>query len=234
MRRRRERLQPGVLVPSASSQPQRQLEAAILLATTRMSGRGLPMINWVGPGVDSLRLEIANDAVVSFLAETFPVVVDGEVVGIPGLRPKPGRDYVDFRAIGSQATVRLMGVSRAQCRDATKLMSRADVQLWREFRDSLHTREAELVHDLAAQPVDLMSGVLRRIALLRGATRIDSVVDGDALRVQWHGRPDGKVIAAILGESECRIPGAVVRSLRLVDGVHLSPGCECSAHDEPE
>ncbi|WP_268811620.1 hypothetical protein [Kibdelosporangium aridum] len=30
--------------------------------------------------MDSLRLEIANDAVVNFLAETFPVVVDGEVV----------------------------------------------------------------------------------------------------------------------------------------------------------
>jgi transcriptional regulator with XRE-family HTH domain len=240
VRRQREPLQPGVLVPSASSRPQRELEAAILLAATRMSGRGLPMIKWVGPDSDSLRLKIAHDAVASFFAEALPVVVDGEVTGIPGLRPWPGRDHVDFRVIGldgdSQAAVRLMGVSRTQYRNAAELLSRAEVQLWRECRNSLHAREADLVHDLATQPVDLMSGVLRRFALFRGATSIASVVDGDALRVQWCDGPDGEVIASILGESECRIPGAVVRSLRLVDGVHLAlaPLCECSVQDEPE
>jgi transcriptional regulator with XRE-family HTH domain len=237
LRRQHEPLQPGLLVPSATNQDQRELEAAILMAVNRMSDAGWSFINWVGPGMDSLRLEVARDAVMTFLAESMPVLLDGEICGIPGLRPRPGRHHVDFRVLGlegeTKAVVRLLGVGKEQWREITASMRRAEVQLWRECRGELHPYEAELVRNRAAVPVDQMSGVLRRFALLRGATSIDSAVEGDVLSVRWRGGPDSKALAAILGESECRIPGTLVQSLGL-SRLSLSPHQEGATYDEPD
>lgn len=235
LRRQHEPVQPGLLVPSATNQDQRELEAAILMAVARMSNAG-SLVNWVGPGMDSLRLEVARDAVMTFLTESLPVLVDGEILGIPGLRPRPGRHHVDFRVLGlegeTKAVVRLLGVGKEQWREITASMRRVDLRLWWECRGELHPYEAELVRNRVAGPVDQMSGVLRRFALLRGATLINSVVDGDVLSVRWRGGPDSAALAAILGSSECRIPGTLVQSLGM-SRLRLSPHQEGATYDEP-
>jgi hypothetical protein len=74
-------------------------------------------------------------------------------------------------------------------------------------------------------PVDLMSGVLRRLPLWRGAAWLDGVVVDDVLELYWRDGPPSESVAAILTGPACGIPAtaAVPYHLRnTVRGVALS------------
>lgn len=228
MVRRQLKAGSGPLMPEATTGGQLELEAALLLASNRVMRRmrheevsagGAPFINRVRLATRELSLEVAEHAVERFLAESLPSVVGGRILGIPGLRPRPGRDHLDLRLIGlgseTHGEVRLLGVSRARWREAAKFletMGGADVRPWLECQDDLHEGEQALLRERVTQPTELMSAVLRRFPLWRDAAWIDSAVIGDSLHMRWQAGPGERTVASILADSVCGVPGAAVAS----------------------
>jgi transcriptional regulator with XRE-family HTH domain len=228
MVRRQIKSESEPLMPEATSDGQLDLEAALLLASNRamrsMIGRrppteGAPFINRVRLAARELSLEVADDAVTRFLAEALPSVVGDQVRGIAGLRPQPGRNHLDLQLIGfggdMQGEVRLRGVGKEQWRaaaDVLRASDRADVRPWLECRDNLHEREYERLRHRPAQPTELMSAVLRRFPLWRGAAWLDSAVVGNSLHMRWRAGPEERAIASMLSDSACGVPGAAVAS----------------------
>ncbi|ONI84154.1 hypothetical protein ALI144C_15845 [Actinosynnema sp. ALI-1.44] len=204
----------GLLIPSATSADQRELEAEILLAVTTLTGarngRAKHVVRRVHPMPDGLRMEIDSAAVDSFLNVSLPVLRDGELRGIPGLRPRQDREFVDLHMLGGTASVRVYGVSRTRWRDAICHRDTRVVPLWHDSRDEMDEREKSALRARGIRPVDVMSAVLRRFALFEGAERIESKVSARDVEIGWLGGPRAEVIAAVLTQSDCRIPGVIV------------------------
>ncbi|WP_367131523.1 hypothetical protein [Saccharothrix sp. HUAS TT1] len=216
---------PGSLVPCARTPGQRRLEAAVLEAATRaMAGmrrcgwalRPTSLVSRVRPDAKVLGLRVHDAALDHLLAEVLPVVVGGRVRGVPGLRARPRREHLELRSADGE--IRLLGVTRERWRRAAA----TGLPVALATGDALDPRECEPRPWL---PADLMSGVLRRLPLWRGAAWLDGVVVGEALELYWRGGPPSESIAAILTGSTCGIPAsaAVPHHFRdTVRGVVLS------------
>ncbi|GGP43403.1 hypothetical protein [Saccharothrix coeruleofusca] len=228
----------GPLVPSAATGAQRRFEAALLTAVhramarmrrRRVAVRPTALIGCVQLDERVLGLRVHDAALDHLLAEALPSLAGGELLGVPGLRAHPGRDHLDLRAPGGE--VRLLGVSR---------------QRWRQARtaglppgpgEQLHPLERRALRAQAALPAELMSGVLRRLPLWRGAAWLDGVVVGDTVELYWRGGPPDDSVAAILADSSCGIPGTVALPHGVHDairGVVLSAVPEVPHRPEPE
>ncbi|MEU4742376.1 hypothetical protein AB0G02_18180 [Actinosynnema sp. NPDC023658] len=210
---------PGSLVPCARKPGQRRFEAALLQAANRaMAGmrrrghalRPTSRVSRVRPDAKALGLRIHDAALDHLLAEVLPVAVGDRVRGVAGLRACPRRDHLDLRSPDGE--VRLLGVTRERWRRAVAAGLPVDLAL----SDHLDPRESAPRPSL---PVDLMSGVLRRLPLWRGAAWLDGVVVGDALELYWRGGPSSGSVAAILAGSTCGIPASAAEPYRFRDAV---------------
>ena len=212
---RRQRGQPAadLVVPSAVGGAQQRLEADLLLAADRtMHGmrrrartqRPTSLIRRLQLDTATTALEVNPAAVNDLLAEVLPTVVGDQLIGIPGLRPYPGRDHLDLCLLGDGAVVRLLGVSRQRWRSVADKLMAVGVPAWHTARNRLHAREASTRRDEYSPA--LLSGLLRRLPLWRGAAWVSVVAVGDSLEVYWRGGPGSEAIAAILADSCCRIP----------------------------
>lgn len=225
---------PGPLVPPAATPGQERIEAEFLQAAVRtMAGlrrRGHPLrptslISRVQPNSRVVGLQVPDTALDHLLAEVLPRSVGGRLHGVPGLRAHPGRDHLDLRT--PDGGLRLLGVTRKRWRRAVA------AGLPAEPPEDEPAPPAE-----AAGPADLMSGVLRRLPLWRGAAWLDGVVVGDVLELYWRGGPGSRSIAAILTGSACGIPGASAVAHEFhaaVRGVALAAtGARPDSSGEPE
>lgn len=228
----------GPLVPSAATDGQRRFEAALLTAVhramARMRRRGCPvrptaLVGRVQLDERVLGLRVHDAALDHLLAEALPCVAGGELLGVPGLRAHPGREHLDLRAPGGE--VRLLGVSRQRWRRA-----RAE-GLPPGLGEELHPLECRALRAQPALPAELMSGVLRRLPLWKGAAWLDGVVVGDSVELYWRGGPPDDSVAAILADSSCGIPGAAAVPHGVHDairGVALSAATAVPQRPEPE
>lgn len=221
-------VEPGSLVPCARTAGQRRLEAAVLQAANRtmagMRRRGHPLrptslVVRVRPDAKALGLRVHDAALEQLLAEVLPVVVGDRVRGVPGLRVRPRRDHLDLRSADGE--VRLLGVTRERWRRCVAAGLPVDLALSAD----LDPRESV---PRSPMPVDLMSGVLRRLPLWRGAAWLDGIVVGDVLELYWRGGPPSGAVAAILTGSACGIPAATAVPHRFRDAVR---GVALSAAD---
>lgn len=215
----------GPLVPCAGTSGQRRFEAVFLDAANRtMAGlrrRGCPLrptslVSRVRSDSSGLGLQVHDEGLDQLLAELLPVVVGGRLRGVPGLRVQPRRDHLDLRSADGE--LRLLGVTRERWRRAVATGLRIDLAM----SDDLDPCESVPPPVL---PVDLMSGVLRRLPLWRGAAWLDGVVVDDVLELYWRDGPPSESIAAILADSACGIPTAAAVPYHLrntVRGVALS------------
>ncbi|MEU4444035.1 hypothetical protein AB0K14_11380 [Actinosynnema sp. NPDC050801] len=210
---------PDSLVPGARTPGQRRFEAAVLQAANRaMAGmrrrghvlRPTSLVSRVRPDEEVLGLRIHDTALDHLLAEVLPVVVGDRVRGVPGLRVRPRRDHLDLRSADGE--VRLLGVTRERWRRAVATGLPVDLAL----SDDLDPRESA---PRPVLPADLMSGVLRRLPLWRGAAWLDGIVVGDVLELYWRGGPPSGSVAAILAGSPCGIPASAAVPYRFGDAV---------------
>ncbi|WP_447006099.1 hypothetical protein ACRAKI_06295 [Saccharothrix isguenensis] len=230
--------QPASPLPGASTSGQRRFEAAFLDAACRaMAGmrrrgcalRPTSLVSRVRLDPAALALQVHDAALDHLLAEVLPVVVGGRLRGVPGLRVHPRRDHLDLRS--PEGELRLLGVTRERWRQAVA----AGLPIDLATSDALDPLESAPQHVL---PADLMSGVLRRLPLWRGAAWLDGIAVDDVLELYWRGGPSSESVAAILAGSSCGIPGSAAVPYRFrnaVRGVALSagvPGVVVSA--EPE
>jgi transcriptional regulator with XRE-family HTH domain len=228
--------EPGALVPAARTPGQRRLEAAVLAAATRaMAGlrrhghplRPTSLITRVRPDGKVLGLRVHDAALDGLLAQLLPVVVGDRVRGVPGLRAHPRRDHLDLRRADGE--VRLLGVTRERWRQALAAGLPVDLALAKRLDPREAVPDAPLV-------ADLMSGVLRRLPLWRGADWLDGIVVNDVLELYWRGGPPSDSVSAILTASTCAIPATAAVSYRFrnaVRGVALSAAAPDPA-PEPE
>ncbi|MCC8243876.1 hypothetical protein [Saccharothrix luteola] len=228
VRRQRGGAQPDSLVPSACLPGQRRFEASLLAAANRaMAGmrrrghslRPTSLVSRVRPDAKVLGLRVHDAALDQLLTEALPVVAGDRVRGVPGLRAHPRRDHLDLRSPDGE--VRLLGVTRERWRRAVATGLPVDLAL----TDHLDPRESQPPPDL---PADLMSGVLRRLPLWRGAAWLDGVVVGDVLELYWRDGPPSESVAAILAGSTCGIPASAAVPYRFRNAVH---GVALSAAD---
>ncbi|QQQ77589.1 hypothetical protein IOD16_03460 [Saccharothrix sp. 6-C] len=220
VRRQRGGVEPDSLVPSACLPGQRRFEASLLAAANRaMAGmrrrghalRPTSLVSRVRPDAKVLGLRVHDAALDQLLTEALPVVAGDRVRGVPGLRVHPRRNHLDLRSPDGQ--VRLLGVTRERWRQAVAAGLPVDLAL----TDELDPREAAPAPDL---PADLMSGVLRRLPLWRGAAWLDGIVVGDVLELYWRGGPPSDSVAAILAGSACGIPASSAVPYRFRNAVH--------------
>ncbi|TWP51483.1 helix-turn-helix transcriptional regulator [Lentzea tibetensis] len=187
----------GQLVPAARTAGQQALEAALLLAVNRtmagMRRRGHPLrptavVGRVHLGSPVLALEVDPVVVELLLGQALPLRAGDELIGIRGLRPVPGRDHLDL--VGRHGAVRLLGVTK---------------NVWRDALDRIGT-PVESTAEPPAGPVKLMSGVLRRLPLWKGAAWLDVVPSNDSLEIYWRGGPSSWSMAEILSGSSAALP----------------------------
>ncbi|MFD7659599.1 hypothetical protein ACFV4N_36975 [Actinosynnema sp. NPDC059797] len=214
------------LVPSATTPGQQRVEAEFLRAAVRaMAGlrrRGHPLrptslINRVQLSSSLVGLQVHDTALDHLLAEVLPTT---EGRGVPGLRAHPGRDHLDLRAPDGE--LRLLGVTRKR---------------WRRATAELPAPPASGATPPPPPPAGLMSGVLRRLPLWRGAAWLDGVVVGDVLELYWRGGPPSRSVAAILTRSACGIAGAAAVPHEFHDtvrGVALTTGGRTTTTREPD
>lgn len=219
----------GALVPAAGP-GQERFEAGVLQAVVRamagMRRRGHPLrptslIGRVRLDSRVVGLSVHDTALDHLLAEMLPVLSGERLRGVPDLRAHPGRDHLDLRTPDGE--LRLLGVTRKRWRQAV------ETGLPTEPPAGHPTQRASL-------PTALMSGVLRRLPLWRGAAWLDGVVVGDALELYWRGGPPAEAVAAILTRSTCAIPGtnAVPYTFRnAVRGVALTASASIEESDHP-
>ncbi|MEV8439455.1 hypothetical protein AB0425_18940 [Actinosynnema sp. NPDC051121] len=225
--------EPGTLVPAARTPGQRRLEAAFLVAATRaMAGmrrhghplRPTSLITRVRPGGKVLGLRVHDAALDDLLAQLLPVVVGDRVRGVPGLRAHPRRDHLELRRADGE--VRLLGVTRERWRQAVAAGLPVDLAQAKRL-DPREVPETPVV-------ADLMSGVLRRLPLWRGADWMDGVVVNDVLELYWRGGPPSDSVSAILTASTCAIPGVAAVPHRLANAVRGTALSAATPRPAPE
>ncbi|MFC6092076.1 hypothetical protein [Saccharothrix lopnurensis] len=233
---RRQRTTDGqALVPRATTPGQARVEAEFLQAAVRaMAGlrrRGHPLrptslINRVQLGSHAVGLQVDDTALDDLLAEVLPTTAGGRVRGVPGLRAHPGRDHLDLRAPDGE--LRLLGVTRKRWRRAAAGLAEsvepAEPAGLTGLAESAGATGPAEPAGLAPvppppTPAGLMSGVLRRLPLWRGAAWLDGVVVGDVLELHWRGGPPSRSVAAILTRSACGIAGAAAVAHEFRDAV---------------
>ncbi|MCE6993508.1 hypothetical protein LZG04_01600 [Saccharothrix sp. S26] len=231
VRRQRGGPDTGALVPAARTPGQRRFEAELLAAATRtmagMRRRGHPLrptslVSRVRPDAKVLGLRIHDAALNDLLTQLLPVVTGDRVHGVPGLRAHPRRDHLDLRSPDGEA--RLLGVTRERWRQAVATGLPVDLALSTDLHplETSPTPEPDrpLTNPPSDLPADLMSGVLRRLPLWRGAAWLDGIVVGDTLELYWRGGPPSGSVAAILAGSTCRIPSSAAAPYRFRNAVH--------------
>ncbi|WP_157621615.1 hypothetical protein [Saccharothrix sp. NRRL B-16348] len=223
---------PDSLVPSARLPAQRKFEASLLAAANRaMAGmrrrghslRPTSLVSRVRPDAKVLGLRVHDAGLDQLLTEALPVVTGDRVRGVPGLRVHPRRDHLDLRSPDGE--VRLLGVTRERWRQAVATGLPVDLAMTDDLDPLESAPESAPPPDL---PADLMSGVLRRLPLWRGAAWLDGIVVGDALELYWRGGPPSESVAAILAGSTCGIPASSAVPYRFRNAVH---GVALSAAD---
>jgi hypothetical protein len=223
VRRHRGGAVPGPVVPAARTPGQRRFEAALLSAVTRtmagMRRRGHPLrptsvVGRVRPDEKVLGLRVHDAALDDLLTQLLPAVAGDRLHGVPGLRVRPRRDHLDLRSPDGEA--RLLGVPRERWRQAVATGLPVDLAL----ADRPHALEAAAADQPTSSTSDLMSGVLRRLPLWRGAAWLDGVVVGDTFELYWRGGPPSGSVAAILAGSTCRVPSCTAVPYRFRNDVH--------------
>lgn len=82
------------LLPAAGTAEQQWIESAVLAAlkpTAKLVDRLPSPIMWAHPAPDYLSIKLRSDATIPFLLTLMPRMIDGTLVGVPGLRLKPSR-----------------------------------------------------------------------------------------------------------------------------------------------
>ncbi|WP_025358586.1 hypothetical protein [Kutzneria albida] len=218
----------GPLMPDATGR-QAELEAALLPAVTlTRTDYARPIVLQTRPSNRALSLEIVEDAVESLLAAWLPARGEHHFGGVPGLRPRPGRDHLDLHVLDAKGQVaglvRLLGVSRRRWRAAaSQLVNDEDcTPVWLLHQHEFTETEQRVLFHLrrTAKPIQLMSAVLRRLALWRDAMWIETSAWGKSLWVCWGAEPQATVLTELLHDKACRIPGAFVTPERLPGQAH--------------
>ncbi|HEY3690471.1 MAG TPA: hypothetical protein VGL46_09225 [Pseudonocardiaceae bacterium] len=236
----------GELIPPASTYSQQRLEAGLLLAAgdavnwvyhERDTAEGhVPVVSKVHPFPDMIGLQIDDDALNGFLAEALPSYSDGELSGVPGLRPRAERGRLLLQVLGTApgATARLYDVTPARWRTAATFVldhQQPEVRLWDEFRHQLHPVEKTALRRKSFRPDALMSAILRRYWLWHEADWADTRVTGDDLQVRWRNGPGRAYIATMLKHDACAVPSFAVIPEKLA---HAERVLIIPAHDKPE
>ncbi|GAA4011606.1 hypothetical protein GCM10022247_37560 [Allokutzneria multivorans] len=226
------------LIPCASSPDQAALEGALLSAIHRLSARSCePVVRQVRVAPDRVRLQVAQHAIPGLLADLLPRTTPRNTVnGLPGLRPRPGRDRLDLHWLGPdgrpRAEVTLGGVTRERWTGmAAALVSRSADPSRLAWRAATTLHEAEI--GLASTPVPdfdhVLSGLLRRALLWRESSIVDSALADDLFRLRWKGGASAADIAEVLQRSVAAIPGLVVVRAEVsgdTHALHLAQGWE--------
>ncbi|WP_406631971.1 hypothetical protein [Amycolatopsis sp. WGS_07] len=230
----------GASFPVPESSWQQALEAGLLLAAGEAvdwvhSERGTAagrttIITKINPFPHLIGLWVDDEALNGFLACALPGLFDGEFFGIPGLRARAERNFLELRLLGTkpQATARLYGVTPARWRYAAEFLKakqKPDLRFWHAYPRQLHPAEDAARAKKLGQPDAVMSAVLRRYMLWADADWCDSSVAGDSLRIRWRGEPWRTDIAAQLVNPLCEMPGisVVPQKLGIGQRVILNP-----------
>jgi transcriptional regulator with XRE-family HTH domain len=225
----------GPLIPAAASGEQRRFEAGFLLnwvevADDALTTRDRAMQSFVSathPTPDCLAISVTHPMLLlPLLTLVLPRWDDDRLLGTPGLRVYPWRDFLELRMLGVdndvRARIRLYGVNRTrkQCRD---LLAKV-VQSWPACRPlymerTLIPSEMARVGVPATRLDSVLSGLLRRFPLWRTADRVSINPSAMSVGVCWRGSPDATTVSAVLESPSCGIPNTV-RDSSSHDGVH--------------
>ncbi|GAA0609020.1 hypothetical protein GCM10010174_27840 [Kutzneria viridogrisea] len=233
------------LLPDATTPGQRHLEAAVLLALRRArihlrhrtAPRQAGMFRMIRSRPAELVLHLEPATLPALLAELCPRVVDGALVGVPGLRVRLHRRHVQlFRVTAPENRILVADISHRQWLATTAYLRAATGQA----PTPLHVEDADPVpltaHETAALAAGsaalppglaaLASSVLRRLMLLGERAEASAVRVGDrTLCVQWSGGLSAELVAVGLVHPLMGLPGDDFELWRVEDGlVHVRLG----------
>lgn len=219
------------VLPDAIDRPQQELEAGIVEAASRAINdlhdfppvsvcRPARCFHAVIPGDGYLTLILKPTALGPLLAELVPRDVDGEVHGVVGLRYRLYRRHLELYLVDHPATTRvvLTGLSSTEMKaglaylDAVVAVCPNYPRVDQRSPDRL-SRSEQLdltLYDRAYGPVQLTSGLLRRIAVLHTGLWVRTWTHGcSSLQVEWTGSlPTTTSTAAKFADPITGLPGA--------------------------
>jgi transcriptional regulator with XRE-family HTH domain len=212
----------GPLIPAAVSGEQRHFEANFLLRWAESTGfapakKGLPVPSFISathPAPDCLAITVSYPMMLmTLLHHVLPRWVNDRVVGTPGLRVYPWRDFLELRMLGAEndvrARIRLFGVNRSR-HQGREFLAEA-VRYWPACRPlylerTLFPGELSSVSASATWRDSLLSDLLRRFPLWRTADLVSVGLTADTASVSWQGGPSSATILAVLGSPSCGVP----------------------------
>jgi hypothetical protein len=216
-----------VLFADAKELGQQELESGILAAASRAVnylhlrppadlGRPARIFRMVRPKSDELVVHLHPGVLGPLLAEMLPRVVDGDLVGIAGLRAIVHRRHVELYLLDNeQAKVLLSAVAFRQWAAALAFVEKV-VPPMRELRWLGNTprplAEAEqsvlATRHRAPGPAHLNSALLRRAGVFRDARWWSAWTHGcDTTKVEWPSQPSVEKVAALLLHPLYGLPG---------------------------
>ncbi|AHH94526.1 hypothetical protein [Kutzneria albida] len=204
------------LLPDATSPCQRDLEAAVLLATGRAHAHlrqhvpeGAGVFRTVRPQTDGLILHLTPAALPVLLLELLPHTVQGGFTGVPGLRVRPHRRQVHLvQTHVPDTSVHIAAVSYRQWVAATAFVQQATglpthtycshAAALRPLDDHETSALAGPRAQVSPELAGLASSLLRRQRVCAGTTGAQVTALGDqALSVRWTGGHSPAVAAAL-------------------------------------
>jgi transcriptional regulator with XRE-family HTH domain len=204
-------------MPVGETLAQLELEANLLTCLVETLDRisheagDPPLTSVLGSVLLSGRLciDVPASVIPQFLDQLLPVVTDGRVIGIPGLRPRAERNHLDLRTIDPRGVTKAVVRLRQADRRSLPLPEASKIAPWLSHRDVLHDAELASIQVRDQRPHDLMSAILRRLLLWRSATCLTiEIEEAELLRIRWRDGPAAHAVAAILTESSAGL-GAV-------------------------
>ncbi|WP_406635803.1 hypothetical protein [Amycolatopsis sp. WGS_07] len=243
----------AALLPDAHSRDQMELEAGLLSAAseafnhlhTHPEGsltRPVPVIGASLPRRDRLQVRIVPVAVPPLLHELLPFELDGEVSGIPGVRARVHRRSTElFLLDAPDAVVELVGVGKKAWQAATawryafNLKAPEGVSLADASPERLTPDESRSLasYGRAFGPVDIASGFVRRIAVLRHTLWVRAwPTGGFDLNVEWPGdEPRQAHVALQLAHPVLGLPGAEIGAPGIL---HIPAYCRADSGGDPD
>ncbi len=221
----------STVLPDASTEAQRELETALLVAIGRIHAYW-PLDNdrphrdvfsWVRPDESELVVSLAPQALAAVLAELTPREHDGRLHGLAGLRIRESRKQVELYLADTQpeAVVFVSNISHRQL--AAALTLSRTLTGCPTCPDEHPHRLSEMEALFAASgrvpgPARLASAVLRRLGMLGQADRIAIETVGSCLRLDWTGGPTPASVATLLTHPVTGLPDDTFTTTMPPDG----------------